>query len=187
MSVKFAEQDRRHDLDHLTLAQLLRDRTLAFLFREFLHEKQASENLSFWLEVDKWSETQRKGHSEETLDAAEEIIMKYFGAEGIKTPTYGEVNLDDNMKERIIDLVQEQSSRSLRHEKIDLLAADLFTEAQNWVFQMMEDDVFRKFLVSSVFFNYKEHGIVTNEKKPEVGEEEKNDKEKKRAASELCS
>lgn len=81
--------------------------------------------------------------------------MKFIGIEGESAASYGEINIDDGARTKIIDTVREYAFFVQRGDNVELLPADLFEDAQVWIFSMMEQDSFRKFLLSKKYKNFK--------------------------------
>lgn len=81
--------------------------------------------------------------------------MKFIGMDGESTASYGEINIDDAMRTKVVDTVREYMFFAQRGDKVALLPADLFDEAQGWIYSMMEQDSFRKFAQSRKYKAFK--------------------------------
>lgn len=104
------------------------------------------------------------GDQREARRAAEEIVVKYLGDSENGPASYGEVNLDESMKTQIIDAVCSSSTLHILCVSElttpgEPLSQDLFVESQGWIFSLMADDCYRKFLQCPKFKQYK--GIQT--------------------------
>lgn len=85
------------------------------------------------------------------MEYALEIVRKYIGLDA--SPTYGEVNLDEHVRYRLVDDLK--NAAFLSELKVaPRLPASFFDEAQSCVFVLMEQDSYRKFLASAKFKHF---------------------------------
>ena len=113
-----------------TIREILGDEDLALLFREFLHQLQCAENLSFYVEVEDYK---RLETHEERVERFNKIWNRYLSAES-PTP----LNVDSKVRQRI------QSMR----ETAD---SDIFDEASEFAFSLLSFDCYRKFISSETY------------------------------------
>lgn len=113
-----------------TIREILGDEDLALLFREFLHQLQCAENLSFYVEVEDYK---RLTTHEERVERLAKIWNRYLDSES-PTP----LNVDSKVRQRI---------QSLR-EAAD---SDIFDEASEFAFSLLSFDCYRKFISSETY------------------------------------
>lgn len=113
-----------------TIREILGDEDLALLFREFLHQLQCAENLSFYVEVEDYK---RQSEVESRVERAGKLWIRYFD---VDSPT--PLNVDSKCRQRV------QSRRELGE-------IDLFDEASEFAFSLLSFDCYRKFISSETY------------------------------------
>lgn len=113
-----------------TIRDILGDEDLALLFREFLHQLQCAENLSFYVEVEDYK---RLPSSSERAERGEKVWNKYFGKEA-STP----LNVDSKCRQRIESIVSTGD-------------IDVFDEASEFAYSLLSFDCYRKFITSETY------------------------------------
>ena len=113
-----------------TILEILADEDLAFLFREYLHQLQCAENLSFYVEVEDYK---RIPEASDRAERAERIWTKYLHSEA-PTP----LNVDSKVRQRISQLIPDAS-------------VDVFDEASEFAFSLLSFDCYRKFIGSETY------------------------------------
>lgn len=113
-----------------TIREILGDEDLALLFREFLHQLQCAENLSFYVEVEDYK---RLETHDERLERFTKIWNRYLDNEA-PTP----LNIDSKVRQRI------QSRR-------EAAEVDIFDEASEFAFSLLAFDCYRKFISSETY------------------------------------
>lgn len=113
-----------------TIRDILGDEELALLFREFLHQLQCAENLSFYVEVEDYK---RLPTAVERTERAEKVWSKYFGKDST-TP----LNVDAKCRQRLDAVIQTGN-------------IDIFEEASEFAFSSLSLDCYRKFIASEMF------------------------------------
>ncbi|PRP87959.1 hypothetical protein PROFUN_02696 [Planoprotostelium fungivorum] len=113
-----------------SLNELVKDRDMVLLYREYLHDLHSSENLSFWMEVENY-----KNLPQEELEVVgREIYDKYIS----KDSPY-EINIDSKMRKQVVASVAVGYTQNI------------FTPIQNAIWKSMELDTFPKFLQSPAY------------------------------------
>lgn len=116
-----------------TIRDILGDEDLALLFREFLHQLQCAENLSFYVEVEDYK---RLTTVSERQERAQKIWNRYLSAEA-PTP----LNIDSKCRQRI------QTAK-------DSGDSDVFDEASEFAYSLLTFDCYRKFISSETYSNW---------------------------------
>jgi regulator of G-protein signaling len=116
------------------LYDMLKNKDLVYLFREFLHQLQSAENLAFWMEIE-WYK--RLPESDIPAKGAE-IYKKYFDP----SSTY-ELNIDGKLRKELNEKIKGGYTR------------EVFDACQASVWKSMELDCFPKFLQSPQYKHYK--------------------------------
>eukprot|EP01100_Stratorugosa_tubuloviscum_P008057 TRINITY_DN3345_c0_g1_i1.p1 TRINITY_DN3345_c0_g1~~TRINITY_DN3345_c0_g1_i1.p1 ORF type:complete len:161 (-),score=60.69 TRINITY_DN3345_c0_g1_i1:29-511(-) len=111
---------------------ILKNPELCFLFRDFLKSEFCSENLSFWMAVEHFKNL----NEEELLTNAQHLHNEY-----IRVGSANEVNIDIEHKRTI-----EQNLTNPTNQ--------LFDEAQEVIFNLMENDSFTKFIRCDLYKNF---------------------------------
>lgn len=125
-----ALQEARKSIRRKQLERILKNPDLCFLFREHLQAELCAENLAFWMAVETF-----KNASESELPG---LASKFYNLY-IKAGALAEVNID----------IEE---RKLIKEKLARPTKDMFNDAQETVYSLMENSCLNKFLESK---NYK--------------------------------
>ena len=115
-----------------SIFDLLKNKDLIYLFREYLHEQYNHENLSFWLEVESF----RTANEEDIPQRFAQMYEKYFNP----SSKY-ELNLESKFREQI-----EQNKEHPTRE--------IFDEVQKYIFSNMQIE-FPTFLQSAKFRKFK--------------------------------
>jgi hypothetical protein len=115
-----------------TVASIMQNKELVYVFREFLHEVYNNENLSFWLEIERFRDLEEK----EISERATEIWGKYF----IPDSPY-ELNIPHNLRK----VVEEQ--RKTPNKK-------MFDSIQEHIKITLETDCLPHFLRSEKYKNF---------------------------------
>lgn len=113
-----------------TIRDILGDEELALLFREFLHQLQCAENLSFYVEVEDYKRLPTAG---ERTERAEKVWSKYFGQD-CPTP----LNVDAKCRQRLDGVLTSGN-------------VDIFEEASEFAFSLLSLDCYRKFIGSEMY------------------------------------
>lgn len=116
-----------------TLKEVLKDKELVLLFREFLHECNSAENLAFWLEVEEY----KKSPENELQARANEIWDKYFNPKS----NY-ELNVEGKLKSGL--------EQNLKNP-----TPNLFDGPQQAIWKVMEHDSFPKFVQTQRWKQFK--------------------------------
>eukprot|EP01095_Lingulamoeba_sp_RSL-Kostka_P008047 TRINITY_DN2636_c1_g2_i1.p1 TRINITY_DN2636_c1_g2~~TRINITY_DN2636_c1_g2_i1.p1 ORF type:complete len:235 (-),score=69.64 TRINITY_DN2636_c1_g2_i1:667-1371(-) len=124
------------------LSDILYDKTLVLLFREYLHSCWSSENLAFWLAVEEYK------HLDENEDSlliskAKHILQTY-----LEEMSERQVNIDGDIRLEIINKIESND-----------LNVNMFNSAQDQIYQIMKTDSFRKFISSEKYRNYRDNNI----------------------------
>jgi hypothetical protein len=109
------------------LERILKNPDLCFLFREYLQAESSSENLSFWMAA----ETFKNAVSQEDLPTFAKKLYELY----IRAGAPAEVNIDIADKKSI-------------KEKLEAPTRDMFNDAQEVVYSLMELNFLNKFLES---------------------------------------
>ncbi|KAN0029304.1 hypothetical protein ACTFIV_011193 [Dictyostelium citrinum] len=123
------------------LEQIIKDKNLALVFRQFLYNRFNNENFSFWLEAENYKYLDKS----EMEARSKAIFSKYFLADS-------KYELNINFQDRK-DL----------EEKINKNAAssDTFIRIQNDIKKHMETDAIPLFLKSDDYKKYKESQTIS--------------------------
>jgi hypothetical protein len=113
-----------------TIQEILGDEDLAMLFREYLHQLQCAENLSFYIEAEDYK---RIPGEADRCERAERIWSKYLHSDA-STP----LNVDSKVRQRIQQLIPNAPM-------------DLFDEASEFAFSLLSFDCYRKFVGSETY------------------------------------
>eukprot|EP01119_Soliformovum_irregulare_P003028 TRINITY_DN1330_c0_g1_i1.p1 TRINITY_DN1330_c0_g1~~TRINITY_DN1330_c0_g1_i1.p1 ORF type:complete len:195 (-),score=39.74 TRINITY_DN1330_c0_g1_i1:93-677(-) len=114
------------------LQRILQDSNLIVIFYDWLKSQCCDENLKFWIEVTLY-------RSAPTSDKADTIFGKYLDPEEAATQVNVDTEVIDKLRVRIRDL----------HE----IDEQMFQEAQNAIFALLENDCCRRFLQSDEYKN----------------------------------
>jgi len=143
-------------------------------FREFMHESRSSENLGFWFAVEDYK--RRKTDDQCDLRVAAQIIVeKYF------LDARFSINVDERMKYDVLNKLDSENELTL----------DLFEEVQSYVYEMMCNDCFRKFLASEHFIKSQQllpqEGIASQNSRSPAGDVPKQKKKRSLGLAKLVS
>jgi len=124
--------------------EVLEDRNLLVLFREFLHSIYSAENLAFWLAAELFKTVPDK----KLAERAKQIYDKFFNEKSQEA-----VNIDDRktVEELVVSL--ESPHR------------DMFLNAQNRIWGLLKFESFPRFKTSDSFKSYKGQKVRKNKDK----------------------
>ena len=121
-----------------SLIHILSNKYLHRIFKLFLEERYASENLSFWMEIENYK---LENASLRTIHI-DTIWKKYFTKDSIY-----EINIDEAVKTQTHSLISQSHNDS-----------NLFDQAQKAIFRMLEMDHYREFILSEPYKRYLQGG-----------------------------
>ena len=121
-----------------TLISILSHKYLHKIFKLFLEERYASENLSFWMEIENFK---LENSSLRTVHI-DTIWKKYFTKDSIY-----EINVDESVKIQLSSLISQGNNDS-----------NLFDQAQKAIFRMLDMDHYRNFITSEPYKRYLRNG-----------------------------
>ena len=113
-----------------TMKDILSDADLAMVFRDYLHQLHSAENLSFHVEVEEYKS---KEDIDERKATADKIWSKYLASNAPAA-----LNIDSKTRDRI-------------SAGITASTIDLFDEAQEFAYSLLEYDSYRKFVASDTY------------------------------------
>lgn len=119
----------------LSLSDVLLHEDLSLVFREYLHQQQSSENLSFWVEVEDYKTLENEN---DRKSRAEKIWDKFLN-KSAQTP----INIDGSVRDSLYNSISSKE-----------YPIDLFNEAQEFIYSLLELDSYRKFIQSENYQNW---------------------------------
>eukprot|EP01102_Stenamoeba_stenopodia_P006260 TRINITY_DN1713_c0_g1_i1.p1 TRINITY_DN1713_c0_g1~~TRINITY_DN1713_c0_g1_i1.p1 ORF type:complete len:204 (-),score=44.64 TRINITY_DN1713_c0_g1_i1:250-861(-) len=117
-------------LEAAAFVSCLKDKDMCLLFWDFLCQNRSSENLIFWIEIENYRSIQGK---QEMISKAREIQNDYLLPASSK-----EINIDDELVAAI-------------KAKINNPDEKLFDAAQHWIFTLMWQDSWPKFVKTDAY------------------------------------
>jgi len=118
------------------MKRILQDQSLCIVFEEYLTSNHCVENLHFWIEVELF----KRNSPSDQIKSANEIWEKF-----LEDGASDEVNLDSQIKSMM--------RSKLVSNEIDV---QIFSPAQDLVWDLMINDSLPKFLESRMYQNWKE-------------------------------
>jgi len=133
---------------NLTFLEMLEDKTLSLLFRDFLRDQYMVENLNYWVEIEEY----KIMSNDVLIQEQAKLLYKKYIIQGGKM----ELNIDDDMRKDIMRAI---------NNKVATLST--FNETQKFVLSLLEHDCYPKFLRSKTYKHYIEtNGIIIPPNRP---------------------
>jgi len=140
------------------LKQILRNKELCILFRNWLKTQYCEENLSFWVDIELYRKDKECKNMKER---AQEIYDKY-----LKVDAQYSLNIDDELRRDIL--------KKLKNTTEDSVDSSLFDTVQQYVFSLLETGCISRFLNSKQYLDWQDKMLLVSQ--GTEGAEKRNEK-----------